>query len=72
MSYRTGDVWAPRLDATEALHYVVAEFLESIREARKPLTDGEAGLRVVRILEAAQKSIKQGGQFQLLSSAAAA
>jgi len=72
VSYRTGDVWAPRLDATEALHYVVAEFLESIREARKPLTDGEAGLRVVRILEAAQKSIKQGGQFQLLSSAAAA
>lgn len=72
VSYRTGDVWAPKLDATEALHYVVAEFLDSIREARKPLTDGEAGLRVVRILEAAQKSIKQGGHFQLLSSAAAA
>jgi predicted dehydrogenase len=72
VSYRTGDVWAPRLDATEALHYVVAEFIESIREARKPLTDGEAGLRVVRILEAAHKSIKQGGHFQLLSSAAAA
>src|SRR5213593_31603 len=70
VSYRTGDVWAPKLDATEALHYVVAEFLDSIREQRQPLTDGEAGLRVVRILEAAQKSIKQGGSIKLLSSAA--
>jgi predicted dehydrogenase len=72
VSYRTGDVWAPKLDATEALRHVVAEFLESIRERRKPLTDGEAGLRVVRILEAAQQSIKQGGQIRLLGSAARA
>jgi predicted dehydrogenase len=72
VSYRTGDVWAPKLDATEALRHVVAEFLDSIRERRKPLTDGEAGLRVVRILEAAQQSIKQGGQIRLLSSAARA
>ena len=72
VSYRTGDVWAPKLDATEALRYVVAEFLDSLRSRRKPLTDGEAGLRVVRILEAAQKSIKQGGHVQLLSSAASA
>lgn len=72
VSYRTGDVWAPKLDATEALRHVVAEFLDSIRAARKPLTDGEAGLRVVRILEAAQQSIKQGGHVQLLSSAASA
>ena len=72
VSYRTGDVWAPNLDATEALRYVVAEFLDSIRSGRPPLTNGEAGLRVVRILEAAQKSIKQGGHVQLLSSAASA
>jgi predicted dehydrogenase len=72
VSYRTGDVWAPKLDATEALHYVVAEFLDSIRGARKPLTDGEAGLRVVRILEAAQQSIKEGGQVKLLNCAASA
>ena len=70
VSYRTGDVWAPKLDATEALHHVVAEFLDSIRSRRKPLTDGEAGLRVVRILEAAQESIKQDGHFQFLSAAA--
>ena len=71
VSYRTGDVWAPKLDATEALHHVVAEFLDSIRSGRRPLTDGEAGLRVVRILEAAQQSIKQGGNFKLLAAAAA-
>ena len=72
VSYRTGDVWAPKLDATEALRHVVAEFLDSIRTGRKPLTDGEAGLRVVRILEAAQPSIKQGGAFKLLNVAASA
>src|SRR6266404_8470770 len=70
VSYRTGDVWAPRIDSTEALRYVVAEFLDSIRAARRPLTDGAAGLRVVRLLEAAQESIKNGGRVQLLSSAA--
>src|SRR5438270_5505966 len=62
VSYRTGDVWAPKLDATEALHYVVAEFVDSINATRRPLTDGAAGLRVVRLLEAAQRSIKNSGQ----------
>ena len=70
VSYRTGDVWAPKLDNTEALRYVVAEFLDSIRLGRQPLTDGHAGLRVVRLLEAAQQSIKRGGQFTLLSAGA--
>ncbi|HEV8588755.1 MAG TPA: Gfo/Idh/MocA family oxidoreductase [Pyrinomonadaceae bacterium] len=63
VSYRTGDVWAPKIDATEALNYVVREFLDSIRSGRKALTDGEAGLRVVRLLEAAQCSIKESGRF---------
>lgn len=67
VSYRTGDVWAPKLDSTEALRHVVAEFLNSIREARRPLTDGHSGLRVVRLLEAAQLSIKNGGQLQPVS-----
>ena len=66
VSYRTGDVWAPKLDSTEALRHVVAEFLASIREGRRPLTDGQAGLRVVRLLEAAQQSIKNGGQVQFV------
>jgi predicted dehydrogenase len=66
VSYRTGDVWAPKLDSTEALRHVVGEFLSSIREHRPPLTDGQAGLRVVRLLEAAQQSIKNGGQLQFV------
>jgi predicted dehydrogenase len=61
VSYRTGDVWVPKLDSTEALHYVCVEFLSAIAEQRRPLTDGQAGLRVVRLLEAAQKSIDGGG-----------
>jgi predicted dehydrogenase len=62
VSYRAGDVWIPKLDSTEALRNVCKEFLESINEARAPLTDGEAGLRVVRLLEAAQTSINAGGK----------
>jgi predicted dehydrogenase len=61
VSYRTGDVWVPKLDSTEALHYVCQEFLSAIETGRRPLTDAEAGLRVVRLLEAAQSSINQGG-----------
>ncbi|HEX8491228.1 MAG TPA: Gfo/Idh/MocA family oxidoreductase [Pyrinomonadaceae bacterium] len=63
VSYRTGDVWVPKLDSTEALRYVCEEFLEAIRNNRPPLTDGAAGLRVVRLLEAAQASINQGGRL---------
>jgi predicted dehydrogenase len=63
VSYRTGDVWVPKLDPTEALHYVCAEFLDSIRDARPSASDGHAGLRVVRLLEAAQASIKDGGRW---------
>jgi predicted dehydrogenase len=63
ISYRTGDVWVPKLDSTEALHYVCEEFLDAIGENRPPVTDGEAGLRIVRLLEAAQASIRENGRF---------
>jgi predicted dehydrogenase len=63
VSYRTGDVWVPRLDPTEALHYVCQEFLDSIKHARPSVSDGAAGLRVVRLLEAAQASINDGGRW---------
>jgi predicted dehydrogenase len=62
VSYRTGDVWVPKLDSTEALRYVCQEFLAAINERRSSVTDGHAGLRVVRLLEAAQHSINQGGK----------
>ena len=63
VSYRTGDVWVPKLDPTEALHYVCAEFLDSIKHARPSVSDGAAGLRVVRLLEAAQASMGAGGRW---------
>jgi predicted dehydrogenase len=62
VSYRTGDVWVPKLDSTEALQHVCREFLSSIEEKRPPLTDGHSGLRVVRLLQAAQQSISQNGR----------
>jgi predicted dehydrogenase len=63
VSYRTGDVWVPKLDMTEALHYVSAEFLDAIRHSRPSVSDGTAGLRVVRLLEAAQQSMSGGGKL---------
>jgi predicted dehydrogenase len=66
VGYRTGDVWSPHLDSAEPLQTMVHHFIECIREQKTPLTDGEAGLRVVRILDAAQRSIKaQGGRITL-------
>lgn len=61
VSYRFGDMYAPRIDHTEALSLVVKEFADCIRGNRPALTDGRAGLRVLRILEAADKSIKAEG-----------
>ena len=62
VQYRTGDMRAPRLDGTEALYLVAREFVDSIREKRHPLTDAASGRRVVAILEAADQSMKMGGQ----------
>jgi predicted dehydrogenase len=61
VSYRSGDMHAPRVDRTEALALVVKEFADCILNQRPALTDGEAGLRVLRILEAADLSLKAGG-----------
>ncbi len=60
--YRNGDMMAPQLDTTEALRLVAKEFVSAILEQRRPLTNGSAGYRVVRLLEAAQKSIEQNGR----------
>jgi predicted dehydrogenase len=66
IGYRTGDVWSPRIEGQEPLQVMVRHFAESVRDGKQPLTGGEAGLRVVRILEAAQHSIKaQGGRITL-------
>ncbi len=57
VQYRTGDMYAPKLGSTEALKTAVQHFIECISEGKAPITDGHAGLRVVKILEAAQKQI---------------
>ena len=62
VSYRLGDVWAPRLDMTEALAAVTRHFVECIESRKVPETDGRAGLRVVQILEAAEASARARGQ----------
>ncbi len=61
-SYRQGNMFAPHLDTTEALRLVAREFLSSIAENRPPLTDAAAGYRIVRLLEAAQKSLEMDGR----------
>lgn len=61
VDYRTGDVWSPHVAREEPLRRVAAEFVECCRVGRRPLADGEAGLRVVRVLAAAQRSIKAHG-----------
>jgi predicted dehydrogenase len=67
VSYRMGDIWSPYVSRSEEpLQNVVRHFAECILENKPPLTDGDAGLRVVQILEAAQRSIKaQGGRITL-------
>jgi predicted dehydrogenase len=60
--YRNGDMLAPNLEGTEALRLMAREFVTSIAEKRAPLSDGYAGLRIVRMLEAAQASIEQNGR----------
>lgn len=64
--YRAGDVLIPALDRAEALAKETAHFLECIRTGKRPLSDGQAGLEVVRLLEAAQQSIDRNGMFVTL------
>lgn len=61
ISYRLGDTWSPALPEREALAGVVAEFAAAIREERPARTSGEAGLRVLSVLDAAQRSLAAGG-----------
>jgi predicted dehydrogenase len=60
--YRSGDMWAPQIELSEALHTEANHFVRCILSGETPLTDGRAGLRVVRILEAASQSMRDRGQ----------
>lgn len=66
ISYRTGDMYSPKIEATEALQLETQHFIDCIENGTIPETDGQAGLRVVKILEAASKSIQnRGGVIEL-------
>lgn len=61
IGYRTGDMYSPQLDVTEALRIEAQHFADCIEHGKRPITDGYAGLRVVRMLEAATQSMKKRG-----------
>jgi predicted dehydrogenase len=63
VSYRSGDVWAPKVDGTEALKLELGYFVDCIMKGQAPSNNGEAGLRVVRLLEAAEQSLKDRGRL---------
>jgi predicted dehydrogenase len=60
-AYRAGDIHSPRVPVTEALQVEARHFIEAIRTGKPPLSDGAAGLRVVRVLEAGSESLRLGG-----------
>jgi predicted dehydrogenase len=62
VGYRSGDMWAPQLEVSEALGVELRHFVGCIQSGETPLTDGHAGLRVVGLLEAAAASIQARGQ----------
>lgn len=63
VNYRSGDMWAPRLDNTEALHAEALHFIDCVENSRQPETDGQAGLRMVRTMEAAERSLRGRGEL---------
>jgi len=62
VSYRSGDMWAPRVDQAEALKVELAYFIECVTKGHIPINDGASGLRVVKLLEAADRSLKERGK----------
>ncbi|MGQ9663781.1 MAG: Gfo/Idh/MocA family protein [bacterium] len=61
IQYRTGDMYAPKFDTTEPLRLLVREFIDAMKNRTEPLSNGKIGLEVVKILSAAQKSLKHDG-----------
>ena len=63
VSYRSGDAWIPKVDQIEALKLEANYFVDCVTNDKTPINDGQAGLRVVRMLEAASESIKGKGKL---------
>jgi|SRR5579859_561223 len=63
VSYRSGDMWAPQVEQLEALRVELEYFADCVMNKKTPINDGLAGLRVVRMLEAADCSIQKRGEL---------
>jgi predicted dehydrogenase len=66
VNYRSGDMWAPRLERAEALTHELDYFVDCIVKDKTPMNDGEAGMRVVKMLEASTQSLRQRGALVYL------
>jgi predicted dehydrogenase len=66
VSYRSGDMWAPQVEQVEALKLELGYFVECIKKNKMPFNDGRAGLKVVRMLEAANESLAKRGALVYL------
>jgi len=69
LSYRTGDIVSPHLESYEPLQAEMNHFLDCIQTGREPRTDGRSGLRVVRVLEAIERSISNSSHVEVMEPA---
>jgi predicted dehydrogenase len=68
VNYRSGDMWSPQLEQIEALQHELGYFIECINDDKSPHNDGAAGLRIVKMLEAATESLNKRGALVYLGS----
>jgi predicted dehydrogenase len=68
VKYRSGDMWAPQVEPGEALKTELDYFVECISNQQRPINDGQAGYRIVKMLEAANRSVKKQGEIVRVST----
>lgn len=66
VEYRTGDMWAPKLENKEALRTEAEHFVDCIINGTKPITDGFFGLKIVKLLEKIEESLNGKGNLVFL------
>jgi predicted dehydrogenase len=72
LTYRSGDILSPRIDTTEPLFIECVHFLECVRDGRTPDTSPRSGVDVVRVIQAAERSMRNAGEPRPIYEAAAA
>ena len=66
VNYRSGDMWAPQIEQVEALHRELGYFVDCIANDKDPINDGQAGMRIVKMLKATSDSLRQRGALVYL------